>query len=120
MVAVGIMMGPVQHATPLVPFVLTADPNAIALAKRDPFGKIDVMSDEQGLTVGELDQESLMARAFTIVRKPLFNAGIDRHHEPGLALREGACDALIVVARSRRSSRIAIRTGSGRRGVRGR
>ncbi len=67
--ALRIMMGPVNHPTPLVPLVLAVKADALAVTQvRDAWRQIDVVSDQNGLPRGELKNEFLVAAALVVVR----------------------------------------------------
>ena len=60
MIPVRIVMRPMQQAAAIVPFVLTADSHRVPDFDLDSFREIDIMRDEESLTVVEFDQETLM------------------------------------------------------------
>ena len=55
MTALWIMVGPVDHPTPLIPLVLTVEADTIAFTQvRNPWRQIDVVRDQKGLAGGQL------------------------------------------------------------------
>jgi hypothetical protein len=58
----------VHESAEVVPLEHAPEPHAITETDRDPLREIDVVSDQDGLAVGQLQDESLMARAFVVIR----------------------------------------------------
>jgi hypothetical protein len=70
-----IMVRPVDHATAIVPDVLTAEHHRITRLDGDPRGEIDVVRHENRETVRDADQKPLMARALRVIgQKPSHTA----------------------------------------------
>jgi hypothetical protein len=59
---------PVHESAEIVPLEHTPESHAVAQADRDPFRQIDVVSNQQGLAVSQLQDESLMAVALIVIR----------------------------------------------------
>lgn len=69
-------MRPVQQAAEVVPLVHATKADSIPDTDRDPASEIDVMGYEQGLAIAHVEDKSLMARAFVVVRH-------QAPHDPG-------------------------------------
>lgn len=68
MTAFRIMVGPVNHAAPAVPFVLAMELHAIPFLQRiDARRQVDVVRNQQGLAGTEPEQETLMPRTVVVV-----------------------------------------------------
>lgn len=62
-------MRPVQEAAEIVPLVHAAEAHPVAEADRDTLCELDVVGDQQGLPLGQPQDESLVACAVTIIRQ---------------------------------------------------
>ena len=68
MVAIRVMVCPVDDAALWIRFILTIELNSIATAQCfDAVGDVDVMGDEQGLTRCKAEDKALMAAAVIVV-----------------------------------------------------
>ena len=61
------MVRPVHQSAQIVPLVHATDVDAIAHADRDAFGQIDIVSDQQGLAIADIDDEALVARIIVVI-----------------------------------------------------
>lgn len=53
-------MRPMHQAAKIIPLVHAAKPEPVAYAERYPLCQVDVVCDQQGLTIPHADNESLM------------------------------------------------------------
>lgn len=56
-----------HEAAEFVPLVHATKPDAITEADRNPVGQFDVVCDQQGVVIPELQDEPLMSIAFAVV-----------------------------------------------------
>ena len=62
-------MRPVHESAEIVPLVQSSHPHAIAHAERNSLGEVDVVDNQEGLVVANIDDESLVRRPLVIVRQ---------------------------------------------------
>ena len=90
-------MRPVDGAAFCIPFVFAAKFDFLAgfqLIK--PRGKVDIVSDEQGLAIGETKNESLMHRTLKIVGQDLDNGSGRFDRDIRFLIMEGPGDYVIL------------------------
>ena len=61
------MVCPVHQAAEIIPFIHTAKLDAITHAQRHASGEVDVVRNQQRVTIGQLYDESLMTRTVIVV-----------------------------------------------------
>jgi hypothetical protein len=86
--ALRVTVSPVDQATEIVPLIKTAHVNPVTHAQRNAFGKIDVVRDQQALTVTDIDNEALVTRAIIINRQQAAHEAGDLDPFPIIAFRE--------------------------------
>ena len=70
-------MGPVNHTTFIIPFVLAIEPDGVSFAQRiDSRCEINVMRNQDHISAADFDQETLVPAAFVVVRKKLDNLSV--------------------------------------------
>ena len=62
-----IVVGPVNQAAEIVPFIHAAKRDPIANADRHALGQVNIVSNQHGLPVAHVQDKSLMTRAVIIV-----------------------------------------------------
>jgi hypothetical protein len=64
-----IVVCPVNETAQVVPLVHAPDMHAITHPDRNALGQVDIVSDEQGCAVADIDNEALVARTIVVVRQ---------------------------------------------------
>lgn len=62
-------MCPVHEPAKVVPFVHSADLDAVSQPNRDALRQVDVMRNQQRLAIAHVDDEALVAGAVIVVRQ---------------------------------------------------
>ena len=78
-------MGPVHEAAEVVPLVQAAHPHAIAHADRDALGEINVVRDQQGLAIADIDDEALMPGTIIVITQQAADEACDFDPPPVIA-----------------------------------
>ena len=60
-------MGPVNESAKLVPLVHAPNLDAIAHAERHAFGEVEIVRNQQRPVVADINDETLVARAFVVI-----------------------------------------------------
>lgn len=81
-------MGPVYESAQIVPLVHAAHAHPIAQTDRYSLRKVDVVSDQQGPAVADIDDEALMARAVIVVTQKAADEARDFDPPPVVASGE--------------------------------
>lgn len=92
-------MRPVQESTKVIPLVHAPHVHPVAHAERHALRKIDVVGDEQGPAITDVDDEALVAGAVVIIRQ---QASDEAGHFDPLAFitfreRSVQTDALVLI-----------------------
>ena len=80
-------MGPVHETTEIVPLVHAAHLDTITHADRHAFGKVNVVRDQQGLPIADVDDEALVARAIVVIRNQAADEASDFDPPPIITFR---------------------------------
>ena len=87
-VAERVPVSPVHQTAELVPLVHAAHVHAIAHADRDALGKIDVVRDQQGLAIADVDDETLVTRTIVVITQQAADEACDFDPPPVIAFGE--------------------------------
>lgn len=69
MLAIGIMVGPMNNTTLRIPLVLTKERNSVATLQRfDARSDVDIVCDKKGMPGGKPEDKSLVAASVVVVR----------------------------------------------------
>ncbi len=114
MTAAGIMVGPVDHTAAIVPLKLAVHRDQVAFLRiRDARGEVDVVGDQHGAPIANIEQQALVLRAFGVVRQHPFDAGGSREYDIAALSLDGPFE-LRIVGRSATPGRM-VRRGFERR-----
>ena len=80
-------MGPVHEAAKIIPLIHAAHVDAITHADRHAFREIDVVGDQQGLAVADIDNEALVSRIVVVVTQEAADEARDFDPPPIVLLR---------------------------------
>jgi len=84
MEAFGITVGPVDHTSLCIRFILAEERNRIAdIEVIDPRGDIDIVGDQQGLACRELQDEALMPAPLVIIIQDADDRPVIRNQRTG-------------------------------------
>ena len=86
--ALRIVVRPVDQAAEVVPFVHAAHDDAIPEPDRDALGKIDVVRDQQGLAIADVDDETLVTRTIVVITQQAADEACDLDPPPVIAFVE--------------------------------
>jgi len=59
---------PMYQATQVIPFVHASNPHAVAQAQGHAFREVQIVRDQQGPAITDVENKTLMARAIVVVR----------------------------------------------------
>ena len=62
-------MRPMHKSTQVVPFVQSPNLHPVAHPERDSFGEVDIVSNQQGPAIADVDNEALMTGTVIIIRQ---------------------------------------------------
>ena len=81
-------MSPVNDAAEVVPFIETADVNAVSHADRDAFGQVNIVCDQERLAIADIDNETLMPRTVFVITQKAADEARDFDPPPIITLGE--------------------------------
>ena len=79
-------MRPVHQSTEIIPLIHAADLYTIPQANGHPLCQVNVVCDEQGLAVTDVDDKALVARSVVIIRQDSRHDTLDVDPRPRIAL----------------------------------
>ena len=82
------MVCPVHEPAEVIPLVHAAHDNAIAEADGDAFGEVEVVRDQQRLPFADINDETLVTRAFIVVMQQAADEARDFDPPPVIAFVE--------------------------------
>ena len=85
-----VMMRPMDDAAFMVPFVFTIKLHSVtALEIGNARREIDIVRDQERLTIHEFEDEALVAAAFIVIRQHLADDTLTRHLQIAFLIGEG-------------------------------
>ena len=86
--ALRIVVRPVHEPAEIVPLVHAANPDTIAHAERHALGQVDIVGNQQGPVVADIDDEPLVAGAVVVVMQKAVDEAGNFDPPPVIAFRE--------------------------------
>ena len=86
--AVWVAVRPVHESAEIIPLVHAAHVDPITHANRHAFSEVNVMRDQQGPAIADVDDETLVARAVVVIRQKAADEARDFDPPPIVAFGE--------------------------------